>query len=132
MTVLDGGAVNRKVNPMRVWDIDPKLLCDRHLLGEHNEIHTIWSIITNGLKGFANHPETMRWRGKLKALYLRHEATAKEMERRGFQHKSPLDESLATGKAMQDELKDLIETQERLLSGKDPDCAERIRKGKEA
>ena len=113
---------------MRVWDIDPELLCDRHLLGEHNEIHTIWSIITNDLKGFSNHPETMRWRGKLKALYLRHAATAREMERRGFQHKSPLDESLATGKAVQDELKDSIESQERLLSEKDPDCAERIRK----
>ena len=52
------------------------------------------------------------------------------MERRGFQHKSPLDESLATGKAVQDELKDSIEAQERLLSEKDPDCAERIRKRK--
>lgn len=115
---------------MRVWDIDQKLLCDRHLLGEHNEIHTIWSIITNGLKGFSNHPETMRWRGKLKALYLRHAAMAGEMERRGFKHNSPLDESLATGKAVQDELKDPIETQEKLLSEKDPDCAERIRKRK--
>lgn len=115
---------------MRVWDIDPKLLCDRHLLGEHNEIHTIWSIITNGLKGFANHPETNRWRGKLKALYLRHAATAGEMERRGFKHKSPLDESLATGNAVQDELKDPIEAQEKLLSEKDLDCAGRIRKRK--
>lgn len=113
---------------MRIWDIDPKLLCDRHLLGEHNEAHALWSIIVNGLKGWSNHPETKRWRGKLKALYLRHEATANEMQRRGFNHKSPLDEMLATGKAVQDELKDSIEVQERLLSEKDPDCAERIRR----
>lgn len=24
---------------MRMWMIDPKLLCRKHLLGEHNEIH---------------------------------------------------------------------------------------------
>jgi len=117
---------------MRVWDLDQKLLYDRHLLCEHNEIHTIWSIITNNLKGFSNHPETNRWRGKLKALYLRHEATAREMEKRGFRHKSALDENLATGRAVQDELKDSIEAQERLLSEKDADCAGRISKRKES
>jgi hypothetical protein len=53
------------------------------------------------------------------------------MERRGFNHKSPLDKSLAVGKSVQDELKDPIEAQERLLSEKDPECARRIRKGKE-
>ncbi|MCC6502584.1 MAG: pyrimidine dimer DNA glycosylase [Deltaproteobacteria bacterium] len=117
---------------MRVWDIDQRLLCDRHLLGEHNEIHTIWSVITNNLKGYSNHPETKRWRGSLKALYLRHEATAKEMERRGFNHKSPLDKRRAIGKAIQDELIDPIEVQKMLLSEKDKECAERIRKGKGA
>lgn len=115
---------------MRVWDIDPELLCDRHLLGEHNEIHAIWSVITGGLKGFSGHPETKRWQGKLRALYLRHALTAAEMQRRGFKHKSPLDENLATGKAVQDELKDPVEVQERLLSGKDADCAERLRRRK--
>ncbi len=115
---------------MRVWDIDPKYLCDRHLLGEHNEIHAIWSVITKNLKGYSSHPETKRWRGSLKALYLRHEATALEMEKRGFNHKSPLDKRRAIGKDRQDELIDPIEVQERLLSEKDPDCAERIRKGK--
>ena len=115
---------------MRVWDISQKLLCDRHLLGEHNEIHTIWSVITNNLKGYSSHPETKRWRGSLKALYLRHEATALEMERRGFNHQSPLDKRRATGKDSQDELIDTIEAQEKLLSEKDPDCAGRISKGK--
>lgn len=115
---------------MRVWDIDPKLLCDRHLLGEHNEIHAIWSIITNNLKGFSSHPETRRWHGKLRALYLRHGNTAGEMERRGFKHRSPLDERFATGKEAQDELLDPVEVQERLLSEKDADCAERIRRRK--
>lgn len=115
---------------MRIWDVPPELLCDRHLLGEHNEAHALWSIIINGLRGFSSHPETARWRGKLRALYLRHEADASEMERRGFRHRSPLDEALAIGKAVQDELKDPIEAQERLLSERDQDCAERILRSK--
>ncbi len=31
---------------MRIWDIPPKLLCRNHLLGEHRELHAIWSILT--------------------------------------------------------------------------------------
>lgn len=113
---------------MRVWDVDPELLCSRHLLGEHNEIHAVWAVITENLKGYSHHPETARWRGKLKALYLRHEKTAKEMEKRGFNHKSPLDKRRATGKAVQDEFVDPIQVQERLLSEKDKECAERLRR----
>lgn len=31
---------------MRVWDIPPNELCNRHLVGEHAEIHAVWSVIT--------------------------------------------------------------------------------------
>ncbi|MCM3906301.1 MAG: pyrimidine dimer DNA glycosylase/endonuclease V, partial [Pyrinomonadaceae bacterium] len=61
-------------NPVRIWDIYPKKLCRNHLLGEHRELHAIWSVIVNGTKGYAHHPETLRWKGKLKELYGRHEA----------------------------------------------------------
>ena len=30
---------------MRIWDISPNKLCDKHLLGEHRELHAIWVII---------------------------------------------------------------------------------------
>lgn len=30
---------------MRIWDIHPSLLCRKHLLGEHRELHAIWSIL---------------------------------------------------------------------------------------
>jgi hypothetical protein len=73
---------------MRIWDIPPNKLCNRHLLGEHNELHAIWSILTKNKKGFIHHPETKRWKGKLKVLYLRHEQQIKEMEKRGFNHNS--------------------------------------------
>ena len=81
---------------MRIWDISPKKLCRNHLLGEHRELHAIWSVLVNGKKGYAHHPETLRWRGKLKALFGRHDALVQEMVVRGYQHRSPLPKSLAS------------------------------------
>jgi hypothetical protein len=86
---------------MRIWDITPKKLCQNHLLGEHRELHAIWSVIVNGKKGYSQHPETLRWKGKLKALYGRHEALVVEMSSRGYQHRSPLSKRQATGSAKQ-------------------------------
>lgn len=75
---------------MRIWDISPNLLCDQHLLGEHRELHGLFNILTLGKKGYSKHPETLRWVGRTRALWLRHEALASEIEDRGFNHKSPL------------------------------------------
>jgi pyrimidine dimer DNA glycosylase len=86
---------------MRIWDISPKRLCRNHLLGEHRELHAIWSVIVNGKKGYARHPETLRWKGKLKALYGRHEALVNEMTTRGYRHRSPLPKRQATGSEKQ-------------------------------
>lgn len=86
---------------MRIWDISPKRLCRNHLLGEHRELHAVWSVLTKGKKGYARHPETLRWKGKLKALYGRHEALVTEMSNRGYQHRSPLKKREATGSSMQ-------------------------------
>lgn len=107
---------------MRIWDISPKKLCRLHLLGEHHELHAIWSIIVNNKKGYSNHPETLRWNGKLKALYLRHEKLVKEMEIRGFNHKSPLDIKFAKGNYKQKKYVDSIEKQIRILINKSCEC----------
>jgi pyrimidine dimer DNA glycosylase len=107
---------------MRVWDVDVGALCDRHLLGEHRELHAIWSILTNGRSGYANHPETVRWRGRLAALHARHEAEVAEMARRGFNHASPLDRRLATGEARQTHVVDSLEDQRARLAGKECEC----------
>jgi hypothetical protein len=88
---------------MRIWDIPPKKLCRNHLLGEHSELHAIWTIHTQGKKGYSRHPEIIRWKGRLKALYLRHDALVREFTRRGYQHNSPLSEIFATGKDKQSE-----------------------------
>jgi hypothetical protein len=86
---------------VRIWDISPKKLCRSHLLGEHRELHAIWSVLVNGKKGYARHAETLRWRGKLKALYSRHDALVAEMSLRGYEHRSPLPKRLAHGSAVQ-------------------------------
>ena len=86
---------------MRIWDIDPSELCRQHLLGEHRELHAIWAVLTKGKTGYRNHPETLRWDGRLAALYKRHDAEVVEMFSRGYNHKSPLDKALAIGSKVQ-------------------------------
>jgi hypothetical protein len=110
---------------MRIWDLPPEILCRNHLLGEHRELHAVWVILTEGKKGYANHPETLRWKGKLRALYQRHEAQVKEMNRRDYRHQSPLDAALATGEAEQKEYTDAPQKQRALI--KKRGCGCRIR-----
>lgn len=107
---------------MRIWDVDPAVLCRQHLLGEHRELHGLWNIHVLGKTGYRLHPETRRWEGKLKALYDRHERLVREMEQRGYRHGSPLDASHATGSGVQDEFIDPPEEQLRLLRGKSCGC----------
>jgi len=109
---------------MRVWDIPPKHLCRKHLLGEHRELHAVWNILTihKGKGGYANHPETLRWKGRLKALYLRHEELIVEFKRRGYRHLSPLNKKLVKGKAIQDMFVNTIKEQKEILKNKKCDC----------
>jgi hypothetical protein len=107
---------------MRIWDIPPEKLCRNHLLGEHRELHAIWSILINNKKGYARHPETLRWKGKQKALYLKHEQLVVEILRRQYQHHSPLDASLATGEEQQNIVINSYEEQLHLLQKKKCGC----------
>jgi hypothetical protein len=108
---------------VRIWDVDVGCLCDQHLLGEHRELHAIWTVLTESRRGYARHPETLRWRGRLAALYRRHDEEVAEMARRGFRHGSPLDAALATGGAEQTELVDPLDVQRARLAAKDCGCA---------
>src|SRR5215212_6303415 len=108
---------------MRIWDVSPSLLCRQHLLGEHRELHLIDPAPTENRQGYSHHPETRRWRGKLAALYQRHEALTEEMARRGYQHASPLDQRQATGSAVQNDYVDPLDAQFAILRSKGCDCA---------
>jgi len=107
---------------MRIWDIPVEKLCRNHLLGEHRELHAMWVVITQNKKGYSKHPETIRWIGKLKAMYLRHGEQVKEMGCRGYNHQSPLDIKNATGKSKQDVFVDIPSIQIQILKQKECQC----------
>jgi hypothetical protein len=107
---------------MRIWDIAPRQLCRAHLLGEHRELHAIWMVLTQGKRGYSRHPETLRWKGKLRALYRRHDAEVAEMLRRRYRHHSPLDRRLATGRAVQNQWIGSLRRQLALLRAKGCGC----------
>ena len=107
---------------MRVWDISPEKLCRNHLLGEHRELHAMWVVLTKNKKGYSLHPETLRWKGKLGALYLRHEELVEEMSSRGYNHHSPLDKRKATGLTHQNDFVDSVHEQILILRKKGCNC----------
>jgi len=65
---------------MRMWMIDPAILCRNHLLGEHGEIHNKQHSIQGRIDGNAVEPLAME---------TRHDELAREMTLRGYNHKSP-------------------------------------------
>lgn len=109
---------------MRVWDIHPKHLCRKHLLAEHRELHGLWNILTKhkGEGGYSCHPETLRWVGKRKALFLRHEKLVKEFLNREYNHHTPLDKKYATGSASQNVFIDNLKEQKLILKNKPCEC----------
>lgn len=108
---------------MRIWDLDVGQLCRAHLLAEHRELHGLWNILTQDKTGYRRHPETRRWEGRLRALYERHEAESHEMSRRGWNHGSPLDQTLAAGSVpIQTLLVNTIDEQVAILAGKGCAC----------
>lgn len=72
---------------MRMWMLDPKILCQKHLLGEHGEVH-------KHKHNFEKHHSIS---GRISPIVLiepnnmqqRHDELAQEMLRRGYNHNSP-------------------------------------------
>ena len=85
-------------------------------------MHAIWAILTKNKKGYAKHPETLRWKNKLRALYLRHKKLDKEMKKRGYKHNSPLNSKLARGSKMQNKFVDSYSDQVKILRRKKCGC----------
>lgn len=72
---------------MRMWMVDPKILCTKHLLGEHVECHMFAGSLKKGtsLKGFLDNNLF-----EPTSLQERHQTLSKEMVERGMKHKSDL------------------------------------------
>jgi len=109
---------------MRIWDIETKYLCGKHLLAEHRELHGLWNILTKhkGRGGYSCHPETLRWIGKTRALYARHETLIREFAWRGYEHRTPLDKKIAKGKRAQNVFINTISEQKIILKNKTCAC----------
>ena len=73
---------------MRMWMIDPKQLCDQHLLGEHGELHKFLPSfhkqysVTNRVSPVVQI--------ELGSYQERHDELAAEMVKRNMNHNSPL------------------------------------------
>jgi len=109
---------------MRIWDLPCKNLCRQHLLGEHRELHAIFSYLTKGNGGsYQKHPETLRWKGKIGLLSERHTEQVIEMRRRGYKHKSSLNVNKEDfGERSQNDFVNTIPEQIEILKNKKCDC----------
>lgn len=75
---------------MRIWDVQPGYLNRQSLLGEHRELHALVAVLADGARGYARHPETLRWSGYGWALRQRHRLLAAEMALRGYVDRTPV------------------------------------------
>ena len=75
---------------MRIWDVSPGYLSRESLLGEHRELHGLYSILIHEKRGYSRHPETLRWVGCLSGLVQRHAQLVAEMDLRGYVDRTPL------------------------------------------
>lgn len=110
---------------MRIWDLPVNILCNQHLLGEHRELHAIWTYLTTDKGGsYRKHPETLRWVGKELALAKRHSDEVREMMKRGFAHNSslPLFVSNGTSSEIQDKLVNTFAEQVQNIKSKHCNC----------
>jgi hypothetical protein len=72
-----------------MWMVDPKIMCAKHLLGEHVELHMLMGTLRKGNKidGYITNDLI-----EPKSIFARHAALVEEMKHRGYNHRSPLAE----------------------------------------
>jgi hypothetical protein len=104
--------------------VNPKILCNQHLLGEHVELHMFVGTINKGItvNGYVENNLL-----EYKNIHERHTELVNEMERRGMNHQSPLPKVL--GSHLPDSVKfsqiDRKMAKDELIS-RCKDCRERL------
>jgi hypothetical protein len=107
-----------------MWNVEPKHMCNQHILGEHLEMHMFIGTMKKGtsLKGFIN-----KGLVDLTLVGLRHDELVKEMKKRGINHKTPIPDYTdllivyeECGKV------DVLESQ-RILFSRCPECFKRFK-----
>lgn len=77
---------------MRMWMLPPHLLCRQHLLGEHNECHSLRNSVEVDRQRYSLEGLAIAGLIEIPRLAERHEALVDEMLARGYRHQSPLDQ----------------------------------------
>jgi hypothetical protein len=72
-----------------MWMVNPNSLCKKHLLGEHGELH---KFLHNWLKQHSISGRVAINSIEPLAYKARHDSLAEEMLRRGYNHKSPIEQ----------------------------------------
>ena len=77
---------------MRMWMVDPQVMCRKHLLGEHVELHMLAGHLARNrsIAGFVRNNCVQP-----SSIGRRHAALSLEMSRRGYRHASPLKQPTA-------------------------------------
>jgi len=106
---------------MRMWGVDPALLCGPHLSGEHKELHMMRGSLRLGhsMQGYFDKQQI-----DVSLINSRHDAIVREFKRRGWNHQSPLPTLKVTGGSI-DAAANLKELYKRC-----PDCRARIERHK--
>ena len=95
---------------MRMWNVNPEMMCRKHLLGEHFEMHMfVGTLLKNkSLDGYIK-----KGLVEVHNIEKRHRELAEEMVKRGFHHHSPIREFTSVTKGKVDSEKNIIELRER-------------------
>ena len=106
---------------MRMWNVPPEVMCQKHLCGEHVEMHMLVGTILKGIsiRGYVagGLVETAR-------IAERHELLSREMTRRGYRHLSPLPAFSTPAAGAVDRAANLVE-----LARRCPACEKRQKDG---
>ena len=98
--------------------LPPSIMCRKHLLGEHVEMHMLVGTLQKGIsvQGYIDNQLV-----ELEHIRARHDELVEEMIKRGYNHKSPLPDYPEVSGGVVDREENL-----RDLVNRCPDCRERI------
>lgn len=72
-----------------MWMVNPRFLCDQHLLGEHNELHSLVGSANGDGRDWVRRLAKQGYLN-LEKVQSRHHKIAQEMRRRGMNHDSSI------------------------------------------
>lgn len=91
-----------------MWMVDTRIMCQRHLLGEHRELHGLAGMIRLDMKTWLN--GYVRYGlVELNSIEARHQELVEEMEKRGWKHQSPIGKADIAGDRVVDRHTSLTE-----------------------